>query len=425
MFVSFFPKPKLFFISAVGWAAVMILAWYFAGEQLGAALWPAVADAEAARLLNPLRFITAPFIWFYVYFWLGVLLFYLFWRWYSPHPWLNWSVLGTALIIFAAYFNVQVSVALNDWRGPFYDLIVKALTPPASVELADVYSGAGSFLALALVGITVSVLSIFFSKHYIFRWRTAMNDFYVANWERLRRIEGASQRVQEDTMRFSEIMQSMGDKFVDSIMTLIAFTPQLILLSASVSEIPILGAIPYPLVFAAIGWALFGTVLLAVVGVRLPGLEFRNQRVEAAFRKELVYGEDDPTRAQPITLTELFANVRRNYFTLYAHYVYFDVTRYLYLQTDVIFATLILAPSIAAAKFSFGVYQQIVSAFTQVTNSFQYLVNSWPTIVTLISIYKRLRAFEATLDGEALPEIDRRYLEREAAGMKPEDQPAS
>jgi peptide/bleomycin uptake transporter len=226
-------------------------------------------------------------------------------------------------------------------------------------------------------------------------------------------------------MRFSEIMQGMGDRFVDSIMTLIAFTPQLILLSASVSEIPILGAIPYPLVFAAIGWALFGTALLALVGIRLPGLEFKNQRVEAAFRKELVYGEDDPKRAQPITLSELFANVRRNYFTLYAHYVYFDVTRYLYLQTDVIFATLILAPSIAAAKFSFGVYQQIVTAFTQVTNSFQYLVNSWPTIVTLISIYKRLRAFEATLHGDSLPEIDRRYLERERAGLPPEDQPAA
>jgi len=416
VFVSFFPKPKLFFLSAIGWAAVMILFWYFGASQLGAALWPATADAAAAKIISPARFTSAPFIWFYLYFWAGVLVFYAFWRWYSPHPWINWSVLGTALIIFAAYFNVQISVALNDWRGPFYDLIVKALTPPASVPIGDVYAGAGSFLALALVGITVSVLSVFFSKHYIFRWRTAMNDFYVSNWDRLRHIEGASQRVQEDTMRFSEIMQGMGDRFVDAIMTLIAFTPQLIFLSASVSEIPILGAIPYPLVFAAIGWALFGTALLALVGIKLPGLEFKNQRVEAAFRKELVYGEDDPRRAQPITLAELFANVRRNYFTLYAHYVYFDVTRYLYLQTDAIFATLILAPSIAAAKFSFGVYQQIVSAFTQVTNSFQYLINSWPTIVTLISIYKRLRAFEATLHGDALPQIDEDYLAGKAEG---------
>jgi peptide/bleomycin uptake transporter len=66
-----------------------------------------------------------------------------------------------------------------------------------------------------------------------------------------------------------------------------------------------------------------------------------------------------------------------------------------------------------------------VSAFTQVASSFQYLVNSWPVIVELISIYKRLRAFEATLEGAPLPEIDRHYLERERAGVPPEDQPVA
>ncbi|MBL8584995.1 MAG: peptide transporter, partial [Rhizobiaceae bacterium] len=185
-------------------------------------------------------------------------------------------------------------------------------------------------------------------------------------------------------------------------------------LSTHVTGLPVVGAIPYPLVVAAIAWSLFGTVLLAVVGIKLPGLEFRNQRVEAAFRKELVYGEDDPNRAQPPTLAELFSNVRKNYFRLYLHYVYFDVVRYLYLQADVVFATLILVPTIAVGKITFGIFQQIVSAFSQVANSFQYLVNSWPTIVELISIYKRLRAFEATLEGAPLPDIDRRYLERAA-----------
>ena len=38
--------------------------------------------------------------------------------------------------------------------------------------------------------------------------------------------------------------------------------------------------------------------------------------------------------------------------------------------------------------------QQIVRAFGRVESSFQYLVSSWTTIVELISVYKRLRAFE-------------------------------
>ena len=58
----------------------------------------------------------------------------------------------------------------------------------------------------------------------------------------------------------------------------------------------------YPLVVAALLWSAFGTAFLALVGIKLPGLEFRNQRVEAAYRKELVYGEDDADRADPPTV---------------------------------------------------------------------------------------------------------------------------
>ena len=50
-----------------------------------------------------------------------------------------------------------------------------------------------------------------------------MNEFYVSRWKQVRHIEGASQRIQEDTMRFAAIMEGLGVAFVDSIMTLIAF----------------------------------------------------------------------------------------------------------------------------------------------------------------------------------------------------------
>ncbi|OSI75024.1 hypothetical protein BST63_21500, partial [Bradyrhizobium canariense] len=42
----------------------------------------------------------------------------------------------------------------------------------------------------------------------------------------------------------------------------------------------------------------------------------------------------------------------------------------------------------------------------QVRTSFQYLVNSWSTIVELISIYQRLRSFEAKIHGGPLPSIE-------------------
>ena len=142
-------------------------------------------------------------------------------------------------------------------------------------------------------------------------------------------------------------------------------------------------------------------------GIRLPGLEFRNQRVEAAYRKELVLGEDHADRAQPPTLGVLFGEVRRNYFRLYFNYLYFNVVRYGYLQAGVLVPYVALGPSIVGATISLGVMQQIVRAFGRVESSFQYLVLSWTTIIELISIYKRLRAFEATLRYEPLAEIER------------------
>src|SRR3954467_11298215 len=131
-----------------------------------------------------------------------------------------------------------------------------------------------------------------------------MNNFYVVRASRLRTIEGASQRVQEDTMRFATITEGLGVNFISAILTLIAFLPVLLKLSSLVTELPIVGAIPYPLVVAAIVWSIFGTGLLALIGIKLPGIEFFNQRVEAAYRKELVLGEDSADRADPPTLSE-------------------------------------------------------------------------------------------------------------------------
>ncbi len=424
VFVSFFPRPKLFFLSAAGWSLFLVILWFFGGEQLGSVLGLSPADPAAPPIIGITVFWSKPFLWFYLYFAFGVAAFYAFWAWYAPHPWQNWSILTTALILFFIYFNVQVSVAVNNWYGPFYDYVQGLMSKTVKSTNADFYSQAASFAWLALVGMNVQVINAFIVSHWIFRWRTAMNNYFMVHWTRLRHIEGAAQRIQEDTMRFCQIMEDLGSSLVASVMTLIAFLPVLIRLQANITELPIVGVIPQPLVIAALGWCVFGTVTIVVAGMKLPGLQFRNQRVEAAYRKELVYGEDHDDRAQPATTAELFTNVRRNYFRLYFHYVYFNIVRYTYLQADGIFSLLILAPSIVAGRITLGLLNQISYAFSKVTGSFQFLVNSWSTMVELLSIHKRLRAFEATLEGEPLPEIDRHYLENQKAGVRPEDQPA-
>lgn len=328
--------------------------------------------------------------------------------------WWPWSIGGSILILAATWYQVQLDVEINEWFGSFYDTLQKALGEPGAISLGEYFLLLATFGKIAGIYIIVIVFADFFSKHFVFRWRTAMNNYYMSHWAKLRHIEGASQRVQEDTKLFADIMEGLGVSFLRSIMTLIAFLPILYELSAHVTELPWVGSVNQSLIYVAVLFALAGTVGLAVLGYRLPGLEFNNQRVEAAYRKELVLGEDKADHAEPPTVQELFGNIRTNYFRLFFHYMYFDVGRYSYLQFGVLVPYIALGPTIVAGVITLGVMQQIVRAFGRVESSLQYLVNSWTTVVKLISVYKRLRLFESSI--YARPDADTRYRTGSSAG---------
>jgi len=331
------------------WTIVAVLVWYLLGDQLVSLLGFELPE-ESEPVIGLGFFVTPEFIWFYAFIAFFIVTFAAFWFITSPHPWQWWSVIGSAVILFSTYFSVQVSVALNHWRRPFFDLLQSAFDTEGrgTLQASEFFDLMLIFAQIAFVWVIVYVLTRFLTSHFVFRWRTAMNDYYMSKWSKVRHIEGASQRVQEDTMRFADIVESLGIAIVDSIMTLFAFLPLLLSLSVHVTELPIVGAIPAPLVVAAILWAAFGTTLLAVVGIKLPGLKFKNQRVEAAYRKELVYGEDSEEHAQPATVAQLFNNVRKNYFRIFFHFTYFNIARSFYIQADSLFTYILMIPTIVA-----------------------------------------------------------------------------
>src|SRR3954464_3604761 len=172
MFVSFFPRPKQFFLSALVCALLAIALWYGFVEALGPKLGIAVPAADAPVGVEMLW--SGPSLWFYLYFILCIAAFGGAWMVVAPHPWARWSIFGSAFILFATYFQVQVNVAINAWFGPFYNLIQAALAKPGSITLPQFFGGLSTFASIALIGITVAVLTHFFVSHYIFRWRTAM-----------------------------------------------------------------------------------------------------------------------------------------------------------------------------------------------------------------------------------------------------------
>jgi peptide/bleomycin uptake transporter len=364
---------------------------------------PEAAVSAANCIPDDGRFLSGAKIWEYQFVVMTALLFCIFWYFYKRNEWYWWSVVTSSIILLAIYFNVQIDAWLNNWYGEFYNLIQAAMTTPNSVSLDRYFGEIATVTVILVPNIIALVLLAFITSHYIFRWRKAMTAYYMSYWPSIRTTEGAAQRVQEDTMRFASIMEGLGTDLFGSLITLAVFLPLLWGLSSNITELPLLGHVPGSLVWVALVSAALGTVLLAVVGVKLPGLNFENQRVEAAYRKELVYGEDYADRAQPMTSRQLFANVQKNYFRLYFHYLYFNVARYAYLQGAVFIPYVALGPSIISGAITLGLFQQVLSAFGQVSNSFRFLASSWTTIIELMSVRKRLLHFERSIPRDAQP----------------------
>ena len=124
--------------------------------------------------------------------------------------WWLWSIGGSVLILLTTWYQVQLDVQINEWFGDFYDTLQKALAEPGAITLGEYFSLLATFGQIAGIYIVVAVFLRFFTSHFVFRWRTAMNDYYMSHWPRLREIEGASQRVQEDTMEFAQHCRRSG-----------------------------------------------------------------------------------------------------------------------------------------------------------------------------------------------------------------------
>ena len=318
-------------------------------------------------------------------------------RFFTTRKWLLWAWIGSAIILSSLWVQVKIDVKINEWFGEFYDMIQKALATPNAITLQEYFASLLSFITLAGMYIALYVAISFFTAHFLFRWRTAMVEWYHSVYDKARTIEGASQRVQEDTIKFTRIMEGLGTSFIESIMVLVQFVPILLGLSIGI-PIFFFGDWQYGLITGALVWTLGGTLFLIGLGwiLRLVGVEYDLQKKEAAYRKILVIAEDDGN-VRPKRIDELFDDVRSIHFLSYIRYLYFNVGRMAYLQANVLSAYVFLAPAIVAGVVTLGVMQQIIRAFGRVEGSMQYLLKAWPTIIELMSVYKRLREFESKL----------------------------
>ncbi|EAI5622879.1 putative transporter [Campylobacter upsaliensis] len=375
--------------------------------------------------------------------------------------WALWAYAGLFVLLAFLYLQTSLNVAINEWYRDFYNILQKpniqntpiildanatkianenaqkalenanfinkasifyyqllnkyffsskSIAAKEAYAMSDFYSSIAVFLCIALPYVFIATLSIYFASVYTFKWREAMTFAYLKFWKNKNdNIEGSSQRIQEDAYNFSKIVESLGLAFVKSLMILMAFIPILWALSEDVSKIlfknlsedsifyflkDMQGLLVYVALFISLG----GLIISWFVGIKLPGLEYNNQKAEAAFRKELVYAEDNrKDYAKTETMIELFTGLKFNYKRLFLHYGYFNIWLIMFEQIIVIVPFLIMGPSLFAGAIGLGVVIQINNAFDQVRSSFSVFITNWTKITELRSIHKRLSEFEKNI----------------------------
>ena len=313
---------------------------------------------------------------------------------FKSRKWAVWAYGGLLVIIISLVFQTRLNVAINDWYKDFYDIMQNVQNHSVDEFWHQIYR----FLLIAMPYVIIATLTTFFASHWVFRWREAMTFGYLESWRACKSdIEGSSQRMQEDVYRFAKITETLGLQILKAIMILIAFIPVLWGLSSGV-DVPYLRDIPGSLVWVALAVSVGGLIISWFVGIKLPKLEYNIQKSEAAFRKELVYAEDDKLNfASNESVISLFSGVRFNFYRLFLHYGYFNIWLISFSQFMVIVPFIIMGGGLFSGAITLGILIQVSNAFDQVRSSFSVFIDNWTTITELRSIHKRLDEFEKNI----------------------------
>jgi putative ATP-binding cassette transporter len=129
-------------------------------------------------------------------------------------------------------------------------------------------------------------------------------------------------------------------------------------------------------VLIPVAYGVLGTGLGYYIAHPLIHLNYVNQVLEAAFRQ---------------SLTKLdYGRVHRNNHKMFVKSKHLQYFQYFYGQISVIFPYLILAPIYFGGVIAFGVFMQIASTISHLTDSLGSIVNNFDKINKMLSCRKRL-----------------------------------
>jgi putative ATP-binding cassette transporter len=332
----------------------------------------------------------------------------------SEDKWAGRGLLAAVIALELGY--VAITVMVNRWNGEFFNALQER-------DLKSFTYLIGYFAVLATMAVIVQVYQLYLNQWLRIRWRRWLTEHYLSGWlnganHYRMQLQGETadnpdQRIEEDVQLFVDQTLALGVGLLSAVVTIGSFVVILWGLSAA-APLHLFGIdlnIPGYLIWAALIYAIVGTVLTHLIGSPLVGLNFRQQRFEADFRFNLVRTRENGEQiallkgepAEHQLLSQRFGAVVRNYMSIMSRTKKLTAFTASYNQAAVLFPFIMIGPAYFAGKVQLGSVTQTASAFGSVQESMSFFVTAYRTLAEWQSVVARLDGFEqAIAGGEAL-----------------------
>jgi len=315
-------------------------------------------------------------------------------------------------ILLAAVISIELSIVaitviLNQWYNRFYNTL-QDHNWPAFV------SAILFFCVLAAIYTVLAVYQNYLNLWLQIRWRRWMTQTYLRQWlntanhYRMQLLGDAAdnpdQRIADDLQMFVQNTLTIGLGLLNSCVTLCSFVVILWTLSeqAPLQLFGIAVAIPGYLVWAALFYAVVGTVFTHLIGWRLIPLNFQQQRFEADFRFNLVRTRENSEQiaalrgeaAERERHFSRFGLVVANWIAIMQRQKQLTFFTQSYSQASVIFPYLMVSPAYFSGIMQLGGLMQTASAFNSVQTALSYFVTAYQSIAQYRAVVTRLSGFE-------------------------------
>ena len=300
---------------------------------------------------------------------------------------------------------VAITVILNQWYNRFYNTL-------QNYDWDGFVSAILFFCVLAAIYTVLAVYQNYLNLWLQIRWRRWMTQTYLRQWlntanhYRMQLLGDAAdnpdQRIADDLQMFVQQTLQIGTGILSSVVTLCSFIFILWNLSEE-APLHLFGVfIPGYLVWAALIYATFGTVLTHRIGWPLIPLNFQQQRFEADFRFNLVRTRENSEQvaalhgeaAERERHIDRFGNIVANWIAIMKRQKRLMFFTQSYSQASVIFPYLMVSPVYFSKAMQLGGLMQTGSAFERVQNALSYFVTAYQSIAQYRAVVTRLSGFE-------------------------------